>query len=79
MNTRYDDYLVPYYLVIIFCFCLKSTQKKLIYSLGAIMVALLVAVVVLASFLGMKKSDSQDVKLTICTTKACIFAGNLFS
>ncbi len=42
------------------------------------MVALLVAVVVLASFLGMKTSDSKDVKLNICTTKACISAGNNF-
>ena len=43
--------------------------------LGAIGLALLVAVIVLAAFLGTSKSSTQNDDLKICTTKACISAG----
>lgn len=51
----------------------NTKHKKIIYALSALGITLLVAVIVLASFLGTRK---ENIQAKTCVTKACISAAN---
>lgn len=52
-----------------------SRQRKALIGLSVAVGLLLVAVVVLASILGLQNSQKNESK--VCTTKACIAAGKI--